>query len=75
MKKFTMKQPEITLQINGFLEDCPILRVTSKCIMLQYKDKTVCMSHANFNFMLLHSEVDWQLAESEHNDNNIYFLV
>lgn len=74
MKKVA-KDPVITLQVNGFLEDCDILRITPKTVMLQYKDKVVYMSHQNFNFMLLHPEIDWKLTESNKDGNTLYFLV
>lgn len=75
MRKPKIDTIKISIQIDGYVEECPIIKVTPKSVMLNYKDKTVCISHTNFNFMLLHGEIDWHLTVSEYNGNNIYFLI
>lgn len=70
-----LKEPTITLQIEGCIDEYTILRVTSKCVVLCYKGQPVYMNHANFNFMLIHEEVNWRVAENNKEGKTFYFLV
>lgn len=73
--KAKITDPIITLQIEGNVEACTILQITPDTVALSYKDKIVYMSHTNFNFMLLHGEIDWRLGECEKDGKTVYFLV
>lgn len=74
--KRLVNDPKIELQIEGSLEECEILRIGPKTVVLQYKDKVVFMTHSSFNFYLLHAEVDWKVSENyDKTGNTVYFLI